>query len=243
MKVSIILPTYNEVGNIIPLIKQIKKSLKKVASNAKAGAASIEPELIVVDDSSPDLTAQAVKKNFGQDKQVRLFVRRHPNGLAGAIWHGIKKSSGQVIVVMDTDFNHDPKLLPQMIEFLKYYDLIIGSRFVMGGDMEDRLRYHLSFAYNFFIRQLLRTQIQDNLSGFFAIKKTKLMKLPTQKIFSGYGDYFFRLLFYAWKEKFQMLEVPVFYRLRFHGQSKSKFLTLLIDYTKALLKLRFSQKQ
>ena len=99
-----------------------------------------------------------------------------------------------------------------------------------------------NFVYNFFIRQLLRTQIQDNLSGFFAIKKTKLLKLPAKKIFSGYGDYFFRLLFYAWQEKFQMLEVPVFYRLRFHGQSKSKFFTLFTDYTKALLKLRFSRQ-
>jgi dolichol-phosphate mannosyltransferase len=140
-------------------------------------------------------------------------------------------------VVMDTDFNHDPQMIPQMIELLKYYDLVIGSRFVMGGGMEEELRYKFSFLYNLFIRVTIRTQIQDNLSGFFAMRRDKLMALDLDRIFRGYGEYFIRLLYVAWRQHYKMLEVPVFYVLRRHGQSKSRFLNMLRDYTLCVLGL------
>ncbi|MBK8048374.1 MAG: dolichol-phosphate mannosyltransferase, partial [Anaerolineales bacterium] len=142
--------------------------------------------------------------------------------------------------VMDTDFNHDPAMIPQMVDLLRYYDLVIGSRFVMGGVMEYRLRYHFSQVYNIFIRALFSTQIQDNLSGYFAVRRERLYDLAPAfpEIFYGYGDYFIRLLLVAWRSHWKILEVPVFYILRRHGDSKTGFWSIFKQYTKAVLQLR-----
>lgn len=107
----------------------------------------------------------------------------------------------------------------------------------MRGGMEDALRYRLSLLYNVFIRFLLHTQIQDNLSGFFAVRRDRLFQLQPKfdQIFYGYGDYFIRLLLVAWRSQWRILEVPVFYVLRRHGLSKTGFWNIFRDYTAAVL--------
>lgn len=229
--VSVILPTYRERDNIVPLIEAIEEHLDPLG---------LALEIIVVDDNSPDGTAQVVSERFGADSRVRLSVRKDERGLATAILHGLRQATGDVVVVMDTDFNHDPAMLPQMVKFLEYYDIVIGSRFTMGGGMEDQGRYYASFLYNLFIRLVLRTQVQDNLSGFFAMMRHKLFQLDVDAIFQGYGEYFMRLLFLAWAAHLTLLEVPVFYQLRRHGESKSRFGQMVCNYTLAALRMRFS---
>ena len=140
---------------------------------------------------------------------------------------------------MDTDFNHDPKMIPQMVKFLEYYDMVIGSRFVMRGGMQDVRRYLLSFMFNFWLRLWLRTQVQDNLCGFFSMRREKLLALDLDGIFYGYGDYFMRLVLMAWRHDYALLEVPVFYQLRQHGVSKTGFVGVFRDYTVAALRLRW----
>ncbi|RJS84115.1 glycosyltransferase [Methanophagales archaeon] len=233
-KVSVILPTYNEKGNIIELVDEIIGQLSLM---------NIEIEIIVVDDNSPDNTGKLVQDRFSDDERVKVFIRTEERGLATAIRYGIEKSSGDILVVMDTDFNHDPRMLPQMVKFLEYYDIIVGSRFTIGGGMEPTFRYLGSFFYNMFIRIILHTQIQDNLSGFFAIHREKLFALDFEKIFFGYGDYFFRLLFYAQRRKFKILEIPVVYQLRKYGESKTNLISIFIKYSIALLKLRIQKKE
>jgi len=230
MHVSVVLPTYCERKNIVDLIDAIE---------AEAAPCADCLQIVVVDDDSPDGTAEIVRQRMSQTGPVRidLHVRTEERGLASAIKYGLQQCEGDVVVVMDTDFNHDPKMIPQMIDLLKYYDIIIGSRFVMGGGMEEELRYKFSFLYNLFIRVTIRTQIQDNLSGFFAMRRDKLMTLDLDRIFRGYGEYFIRLLYLAWRRNYKMLEVPVFYVLRRHGQSKSRFLHMLRDYTLCVLSL------
>lgn len=244
--VSVVLPTYNERDNIVDLIEAIEHELEPT---------TLCYEVLVVDDSSPDETAQFVCDRFGlvagapqswhgkvgEHGQVRVIVRTEDRGLAKSIRHGLEEAQGSTLVVMDTDFNHDPAMIPQMVDLLRYYDLVIGSRFVMRGGMEDGLRYLLSFAYNIFIRALFRTQIQDNLSGFFAVRQSHLFQLAPlfDKIFYGYGDYFIRLLLVAWRRDWKILEVPVFYILRRHGDSKTGFWRIFSDYTTAVIRLRF----
>ena len=229
MDATIVLPTYNERDNIVPLIEAIQRELD---------GAGITHQVIVVDDDSPDGTAEMVRERFGDDIRVRLLVRTEEHGLATAIAHGILRAEGDVVAVMDTDFNHDPALLPQMVEFTAHYDIIIGSRFTMGGGMEETWRYLASFLFNFIVRGILRTQIQDNLCGFFAIRRDKLLKMDIERICTGYGEYFMHLLFVAWKMGYTMLEVPAFYRQRTHGQSKSRFLHMLWSYTLAAFRIR-----
>ncbi len=227
--VSVILPTYDERDNIVPLVQAIQREL---------GNAGIAYELLIVDDSSPDGTAQVVRDHFGDDERVRLFVRTEDRGLARAIVYGINRAQGDTVAIMDTDFNHDPAMLPQMVKFLEYYDIIIGSRFTMGGGMEDRWRYLGSFMFNFFVRVILRTQIQDNLCGFFTIRRDKLLNMDVERIFDGYGEYFMHLLFLAWRKRYTILEVPVFYIKRPHGKSKSRFLNMLVNYSWTALQVR-----
>jgi len=229
MKASIVLPTYKEKDNIVELISAIFAAMP----------AGQDFEVVVVDDNSPDGTAEAVRASFGNDPRVKLFVRTHERGLATALRYGAEKSSGDVLLFMDTDFNHDPAILPQMIKFLEYYDIIIGSRFVMAGGMEDKFRQFSSLLYNYAIRLLFGTPVHDNLSGFFSIKRDHLFALDLDQIYYGYGDYFIRLLMVAHKRGYKMLEVPVFYRLRMHGHSKTQFVSIFTQYTQALLTLRF----
>jgi dolichol-phosphate mannosyltransferase len=241
--VSVVLPTYNERDNIADLIRAIDREL---------GKTDWRYEIVVVDDDSPDGTADLVRQHFlanGKDsaaasvvgqRTVRLIVRTRDKGLAKSIRTGLESAQGSTLVVMDTDFNHDPAMIPQMIDLLRYYDLVIGSRFVMRGGMEDARRYRLSLLYNIFIRFLLHTQIQDNLSGFFAVRRDRLFQLQPKfaRIFYGYGDYFIRLLLVAWRSQWRILEVPVFYILRRHGTSKTGFWSVFKKYTAAVLRLR-----
>ena len=243
--VSVILPTFNERDNICDLVDAIHRELEP------AGYAY---EVLVVDDNSPDGTAEVVRLLYrlegtaiallpGSERgRLRLFVRTQDKGLANSIRDGLLAAQGQTLVVMDTDFNHDPAMIPQMVDLLRYYDLVIGSRFVMRGGMEDRLRYHFSQIYNVFIRALFQTQIQDNLSGYFAIRRERLYSLAPlfPAIFYGYGDYFIRLLLAAWRQGWKILEVPVFYILRRHGDSKTGFWSVFKKYTAAVLRLRLN---
>ena len=228
-KTSIILPTYKERDNIVELVQTIHQHLEPDG---------FRYEIIIVDDNSPDGTADVVRAAFGDDPRVHLHVRTKERGLATALRYGAEHSDGEVLVFMDTDFNHDPAMIPQLVKFLEYYDVVIGSRFVMRGGMEDRVRYVFSFIYNLGLRFLFGTRVWDNLSGFFAIYRDKLMELDLDQIFYGYGDYFIRLLMVGWRRGWRMLEIPVFYRLRMHGHSKTQFLSIFTQYTAAILKLR-----
>lgn len=243
--VSVVLPTFNERDNICDLIDAICRELQP---------AGYRFEILVVDDNSPDGTAEVVRRRYhlGDDSSAAipkyaagslgLFVRTQDKGLAASIRDGLILAQGQTLVVMDTDFNHDPAMIPQMVDLLRHYDLVIGSRFVTRGGMEDRLRYHFSQLYNVFIRALFQTQIQDNLSGFFAVRRDRLFSLAPlfPRIFYGYGDYFIRLLLVAWRSDWKILEVPVFYILRRHGASKTGFWSVFKQYTAAVLRLRIN---
>jgi dolichol-phosphate mannosyltransferase len=239
MDFSVILPTYNERGNIVKLIQAI---------SAAAEGTGLSYELLVVDDNSPDGTADAVRAEFVQSPhpsegsetfgRVQVFERTTERGLASAIRYGIEHASGDAVVVMDTDFQHDPDLIPRMVQFTQYYDTIVGSRFVMGGGMQEGYRYYYSYLFNFFVRLVTRTQIQDNLSGFFAMRRDKLMRMDLSRIFIGYGDYFIRLLYFSWRYGYSVLEIPVFYRVRPYGSSKSSFIKMIINYSRTVVDLR-----
>ncbi len=230
MDLSIILPTYNEKNNINVLIKNILEILKNLENK----------EVIVVDDNSPDGTYLFCKKEFEKNNQIKLIFRQSNRGLANSIGEGIKASKGKNIIIMDTDLSHDPKLIPQMINLNKDYDIVSCSRYCEGGSMGNKLHYYCSFSYNLLLKFILKTQIKDNTGGYFCIKKNTLDLLPFEKIFYGYGEYFFRLLFFAKKKKKSIIEIPTIYNLRTYGKSKSNFFLLLFKYFFSAIKLQFT---
>lgn len=227
--ISVILPTYNETGNIVPLINRV---LDVCADN------HLIPEILVVDDASPDGTAEKVRFEFRRNRHVRVIVRKKDRGLAASIADGIRAARFTTVVVMDTDFNHDPRVIPDLVSSLSHADLVIGSRFVKTGGMEDRYRHYLSYLFNLFIRLYLGLPTRDNLSGFFATRKTHLKMHLSPWVFSGFGEYFVRLLYLLHKENKTFKEIPVYYILRHHGERKSQFLPMLISYSRAVINLK-----
>jgi dolichol-phosphate mannosyltransferase len=221
--VSVILPTFNEKDNIVALVDELR-------SRFRAGHYSYE--LLVVDDQSPDGTGEIVAATFAEDPGVRVIVRRKNPGLAYSIREGIERSTGAIILVMDTDFNHNPPDAVLLFQVAQYVDLVVGSRFTFGGGMSNLPRYYLSYLYNIFLRLTLGTRLDDNLSGLFAAKRERMFELDFDKIFWGYGDYFFRLLLLSQRAGLLHIEVPVFYGSRLGGESKTRFLQIFAKYTR-----------
>lgn len=231
-KISVVLPTYNEKGNIAHLLREIVRNLEAITSY----------EIIVVDDKSPDGTADEVRRAFGEDGNVRLCVRETERGLATAVRKGIELSSGSIVVVMDTDFNHNPRYLPQFLNLIRFYNVVVGSRFLYGGGMYSKWRYYASLAYNSFIRFFLGIPITDKLSGFFAIRREALEVLDFDYIFHGYGDFFIRFLMSVVNRGMSIIEIPVFYDERAAGESKTQFVKEFLRYTASVIKIRFGRK-
>ena len=232
MKVSVVLPTYNEAGNIVSLVEEILKVMP----------IDIRPEVIIVDDNSTDNTYEIALKAFLSHPTVKVLLRTKDRGLANSIRYGIQHASGDSVVVMDTDFTHNPAEIPNMVHVGEVYDMVSGSRFCSGGSMQTKPHYIASFIYNLFLRVILRTQVQDNLGGFFLMDREKLLSLPFDKIFFGYGDYFFRLIYLVEKQGYTIIEIPAYYSKRNTGKSKSNFLKMLLSYSWSALKFVNTKK-
>jgi dolichol-phosphate mannosyltransferase len=231
MKLSVILPTFNEKDSIILLIAEILSILKKE---------KIDHEVVIVDDNSPDGTYREIVEAFVGNQLVVPMLRTSEKGLATAILHGIQHCSGDKVVVMDTDFNHPPELIPLLVKITDYFDIALGSRYVIGGGMEtSRMRYIGSKLFNKFIHYTLRVKTTDNLSGYFAFNKRILDGIDASAIFYGYGDYFIRFLYVMQKKKKFILEVPVVYKDRKGGLSKTNLKNELIRYTRTVMRIRF----
>lgn len=228
--VSIVLPTYNEAETICEFLRDV------IASVAFLGPAC---EILVLDDRSPDGTAKVVEAAFARYEMVRVIERAGRRGLAVSVREGLERSTGQAVVVMDADFNHDPRLIPYMIRLLEVFDLVVGSRFAANGGMQEPIRQWGSAGLNAIARLTLRTRIQDNLSGFFAIRADGLQRLPYDRIFWGYGDYFFRLLYFALRVPLRIVEMPVVYGRRRGGASKTSVVRTACRYLYEIARLRY----
>lgn len=228
--ISVILPTYNEAGHIVELIREICLVAQREEFNA---------EIILVDDNSLDGTGEMVKGAFKDDSRIKVYVRKDERGLASAIKFGIEKANKNTLIFMDTDFNHDPELIPLLVKQLENFDIALGSRFVAGGGMKgSQFRYWGSYLFNAFVKLVLQIKTNDNLSGFFATSKKIIESLNFSEIFQGYGDYFIRLLYEAKKKDFSIIEIPVVYQERPSGKSKTNFFWHLLRYINTVLKIK-----
>ncbi|MBN1197951.1 MAG: glycosyltransferase [Bacteroidales bacterium] len=230
MRLSVILPTYNEKESVLLLIREIIRVLD---------GKSKDYEIIIVDDNSPDGTFQEITSAFHGISCVKPFKRTDQRGLATAILFGIRHAAGDKLVIMDSDFNHPPKLIPLMMTITDFFDIVIGSRYVAGGGMEtSRLRYLGSRIFNKFIQYLLSVQTRDNLSGYFCFNREIIQNVNLEKIFYGYGDFFIRFLYTMKILNRTIIEIPVIYEDRLGGLSKTRLSTELIRYTLSVLRIR-----
>ena len=233
--VTIVIPTYNERENILFLIPAIKKIEKKLKG--------YRLEIMVVDDNSPDRTGTSLRKTYGRDPWVRVIIRKNQRGLGTAIRDGIKAAKGRNIIGMDADFNHDPGCIPNLLQELNLADLVICSRFIPGGGMQDKKRYWGTRMFNLLLRTLLKFPSTDNASGYYAIRAKDLVNLGIGKIYYGYGDYHLRLVYSAKVKGLRIAETPVYYGDRRFGTSKSNLLSMSYTYLAEAIRLRFSKNK
>lgn len=163
-KISIILPTYNEAGNIIGAIELIAKLLQTVTENY---------EIIVVDDASPDQTYAIVKCHFQNNPHVRAFIRTSERGLSSAVTYGFHQATGKYLFVADADFQHDYTILPEMFNLLKSNDLVVASRRLSpsGYGEFSWIRKTMSLLATKLTEWSLQLPITDPMSGYFGIRK------------------------------------------------------------------------
>ncbi len=226
---SVVLPAYNEAGSIVGLIRSVLEACPTA-------------EVLLIDDHSPDGTARRAEEAFATDSRVRVIVRTRDRGFARSIRAGVEAARSDRVVVMDSDFNHDPADIPRLVGISPYADIVSGSRFAPGGNMQDRTRYLASFVYNLCIRVLLRTQVQDNLCGYYVMRRDKLLALPLDRIFFGFGDYYFRLLHFAQTRGYSIIEIPIVLGARRAGTPKNRVTRTFVQYTVALFRFRIAMR-
>ena len=221
--VSVVLPTFNESMNIVPLIRRTQEALKEFSK-----------EIIVVDDDSLDKTWEIAEKLA--DPEVRVIRRLNEKKLVSAIQKGIDEAKGRYVVWMDADLSMPPEVIPALIGQLQGYDIAVGSRYVKGGkDIRPWLRVISSRFINLVANVVLNFKVHDYDSGFIAVRKRVLQKIRLAD--SGYGEYCIEFLYRAGKKGFWITEVPYSFTDRRAGQSKTaKTLSGLFTYGMMYLK-------
>ncbi len=213
MKTVVILPTYNERGNISSLIEEIFRWVPEVG-------------VLVVDDNSPDGTADEVRKCMQRYPAVRLLSRPGKEGLGAAYISAFKEvlkdESVERVITMDADFSHHPKHLPELISTTEHVALVIGSRYVKGGGVAkwEFWRRQLSYWANVYVRLILRYPIRDWTTGYQCITTRALRSLNFDAIdLSGYA--FLQELKYSLVSSGATFrEIPITFQARRDGESK-----------------------
>jgi dolichol-phosphate mannosyltransferase len=210
----VVLPTYNESATIGAVLDGVL-------------AAEQAPDVLVVDDSSPDGTGKLVAdRAAASGSRLRLLERPAKSGLASAYLEGFRlglEGSYDLIVEMDSDLSHDPAELPAMLRSAAAgNDLTVGSRYIPGGSVTNwsRSRVALSRAGNFYARVMLGFPLHDATSGFRVYRADLLRTLAAQPFHAdGYG-FQIELVMRAWRLGYTLGEVPITFREREHGESK-----------------------
>ncbi len=211
-----VVPTYNEADNIADLIAE----LRSVRIFER-----IVPDVLVVDDNSPDGTWRIVEEIGKRDPAVHLLKRPGKMGLGSAYVEGFKwalERGYDVIVQMDADFSHNPKDVQKLVEALANCDVVIGSRYCNGVSVINWpiSRLLLSYFANQYARLLTGVKINDLTGGFKAFKREALEALDLDKIKSDGYAFQIEVNFYLWMKRFKMCEIPIVFVERRAGKSK-----------------------
>lgn len=223
-KISVILPAYNELDNLRALIPALKIALQGCIY-----------EILVVDDNSADGTKQFLEHQ--DDLNVRWMIRANRGGLGSAIADGIEKTEGDLIIIMDSDFNHSPEDLKPMLALLSTADFVSGSRFLKGARTDYPLRTFLSRLFNYFIRFKLSSFLTDHLFGLCVFRRKLLIHLKDRQVFQGFGDYYIRLLYYFEKAGVSIVECPIYHCRRYAGRGNRNLLKITMDYSRSVMQL------
>ena len=214
MKTRIIIPTYNEKENIIPLIEELLRAMPT------------DTRILVIDDGSPDGTADSVRSYMSKDSRVSLMTRPGKLGMGSAYQAAFRKvldeGGDDCIVTIDADFSHNPKYVPELIHECAANDLVIGSRYIPGGGIEnwELWRRLLSWGGNRYVRLITGLPIRDCTAGLSCMRTDFLRRVPFERVQpSGYAWWFtLRMMFH--RRGARIKEIPIVFTERRLGQSK-----------------------
>ncbi len=214
MRVSLILPTYNEASNLTEVLERVHETLDPF-------------EVIVVDDNSPDRTwelAGALQSTYPSLRVIRRVGRR---GLSSAVIEGFEAAKGDMFIVMDADLQHDPTLLPRIQNAIgEGAQVALASRYTEGGDTKDWrwIRRMLSRTATHLVQLLVPQGVTDPMSGFFAVRRETYRSVASHLRPQGFKILFEILSFLP--RGTRIAEVPFHFGIRERGKSK---LTLLVQ--------------
>lgn len=214
MRITIVIPTYNEAENLPKLVSALF-------------SLPLEISLLIVDDNSPDGSGR-IAENLASEFPDRIGVLHRPGklGLRSAYLSGFQKildSDAEAIVQMDADFSHDPSSLIKMVEFLGTYDVVLGSRYVDGGAVDTDWpvwRKRLSAFGNFYARTILDLPLHDVTTGYRVWRTDVLKQIPFERIQSNGYVFLVEMIYLAHCLEFEIGESPIYFADRRWGKSK-----------------------
>lgn len=228
LELAVVIPTFNEAANVEPMLARLAVAL-----------AGISWEAVFVDDDSPDGTSDLVRRIALTNRSVRIVQRVGRRGLSSAAIEGMLASAAPVVAVIDGDMQHDETILRDLFEAVNSgrADLAVGTRYSYGGSVGDwdRSRHAASRFATRVGQWVLKTELSDPMSGFFAISRDALMRAVPHV--SGVGFKLLLDLVASSPEPLRIAETPYSFRPRVSGESKLgslvalEYLTLLADKT------------
>lgn len=229
-KILIFIPTLNERDNIQELLERIHGAVP-------------DAETLFIDGNSTDGTQTIIKQHLSENPKVHLLlIHDKPRGRGAADTAGFRyavENNFDFMVQMDADLSHQPEHIPNLLNAAQDNDVIIGSRFIKGGQIIRRglVRNLLSRCANFYIRLLLDIKIKDSTSGFRCFTKKALASLNLNKKFSPGPANLIEILYECDRNKLKIKEIPIIFINRQKGRSKLSAREV-VESLKAVLSLR-----
>ncbi len=214
--VWVCVPTYNERSNVGNLIHMVRSVLLGAGMNG---------HVLIIDDNSPDGTAEVVNDIAASDEKVHLLHRDAKRGIGPAYIAGFKYALAQgasLIIQLDCDFSHNPADIPRLTSAATNADLVIGSRYTSGGQIEDwgLLRRAISRGGCLYAQAILGTSIRDLTGGFKCFRREVLESIPIDEVSGrGYG-FQIEMTYRTLLQGFRVVEIPITFTDRTAGESK-----------------------
>jgi dolichol-phosphate mannosyltransferase len=233
MKTLIIIPTYNEIDNLRPLLKEIFSYAPEI-------------DVLIVDDNSPDGTGKLADEIHEQNTQVHVLHRAGKLGLGTAYIEGFKyaiEHAYDAAFEMDADFSHDPRYIPDFLKAIENADLVIGSRYIPGGDTPNwtMLRRLISGGGNIFARFMLGIPVHDCTAGYRCYRREVLERIDLDSIQSQGYAFQIELAYRVMQHGFKIVETPIVFMDRRVGKSKMSRKIVIEGFT-YVIKARFSKQ-
>lgn len=231
----VILPTYNEAGNIEAMVEALGPKL------------SAEDRILIVDDNSPDGTGPIADRIAEAEPRVEVLHRPRKEGLGPAYIAGFRRAlagGAGLIVQMDADFSHDPAYLPRLIAASALADLVLGSRYVPGGAVTEwgSFRRLISRGGSLYSRTVLGVPVRDLTGGFKCFRREVLETIDLDSVAASGYSFQVEMTYRTLRAGFEVLEVPITFRERETGKSKMST-SIVIEAAWKVPAIRFSSPE